>query len=739
MKIAADWFVSLRRELGAGKLAANLVSGGLMGVTEVFVAISFATLIFSGSLSISLSFGIGAALFSAALILILSALFTSAPGMVASLQDSATVLLALIAAQLAADTQAANPQDRLATVFVGIGFAVFLTGVCMFLIGAFKLGGLVRYIPYPVVGGFLAGTGLLLVQGSFGAMADYPLQAAYFQQLQQPDQLILWLPGVFFAAVLVFGLRWIRHSLAMPALLVALLLLFFVGLLVSGTSIAEANQMGLLLGGGGVARWMPLSTGMFAQADWGAILRRAGDIGVLIAISLVSLLLNTTGLELILQKDADLDKELRVSGLANLLSGLGGGIIGFHAISLSALMQRVGGRGRLPGVIAGAVSLVMGVAGTALLAFFPRAILGGLLLFLGVEFLIEWVFQGWRRFSRLEYAVVLLIAGVIFFTDFLIGVGVGLVVMIVMFVVSYSRISAVRYTLRGDEIHSNVERSALQRQALHRYGDQIHVMALEGFLFFGSVSSLLERVRTRINAADQPPLRFLLFDFKRVSGMDSSAALIFSKVRQLTDSAQIRLALSDVSQDFLARLDLPELSTNEVRIFPDLDRAIESCEQAILEDLGLGAADLPADLLQLLEQDGLAFSLTHRLVDYLEACPLEPGDYLIHQDAQSDAMFYIVSGRVSVYLERPPEAPARLRSLLGGSSVGEVGLYLNQPRLASVIADEPSLAYRLSREALDRMRMDDPDLAAAFHAMIARQLSEILTMNTRTVEALLRS
>ena len=66
-------------------------------------------------------------------------------------------------------------------------------------------------------------------------------------------------------------------------------------------------------------------------------------------------------------------------------------MVGYHALSLSTLSYRIGARGRLPGLVAGAVCAVMLFAGSALLAFFPKPILGGLLFFLGLDFLVEWV------------------------------------------------------------------------------------------------------------------------------------------------------------------------------------------------------------------------------------------------------------------------------------------------------------------------------------------------------------
>ena len=732
-----NWKEQIQDELQGRRLALGALSGGVGGLTEVFFAISFASLIFSGPLASNLPLGIGAALFSGAVIIIVSSLINSAPGMIASVQDSTTVILALIAANLTAGFP--GPDGALGTVLAGIGIATLLSGVTMLALGYFKLGRLVRYIPYPVVGGFLAGTGLLLVQGSIGVMADYELTWQNLGALLQPGQLALWLPGVVCALTLFSGLRKIKHWLAMPALLLGLIGAFYLGLLISGISLTEARQMGLLMEGMSEIRWQPLSPAVLAAVDWRLLLRQSGNLGGLLVISLVSLLLNATGLEVVMGKEANLDRELRASGLANVLSGLGGGLVGYHAASLTTLNLRIGGRGRLPGVVTGLVPALTLIGGAALLSYFPTPLAGGFLLMVGLDFLDEWILQGRRRFTPVEYAVVLVIMGAIFFTDFLIGVGLGLAIMIAIFVVRYSQVEVVEYMLDGSQIRSNIERPAVQRRALARQGGRILILKLGGYIFFGTAHKMLEQARARLSDPNRPAVGYLLLDLQRVSGMDSSAGLSFGKIVQLAEEGGMALAWSGAGEGLQRRLDamFEELASRLPR-FPDLDRGLEWCEEQLLEELGLEAAAPAAGLREQLAQLGMATAAAERLMAFLERAPLEAGEYLMRQGEPADEMFFIESGRVSVYLEKAGGAASRLRTLNPGSTAGEVGLYLGQPRTASVRADRPSMAYRLSRESLQRLEGEAPETAAAFHALMARLLSEVVTMTTQALEVVLR-
>ncbi|MCK5430517.1 MAG: SulP family inorganic anion transporter, partial [Anaerolineales bacterium] len=430
---------SFRKEMSSISLLPVLTAGGLIGFTEAIIVISFGSLIFSGGLSPYLSQGIGLALMSGFVILTLTALFSSARGVIGSVQDSTSVLMAVITASLVGSMTVSNSANILPTVLVTIALTTLLSGLFLLGTGVFKLGELVRYIPYPVVGGFIAGTGWLLVQGSIGTMAGYTLTIANIPNLLQPEQVLLWLPGVLIALVLFFGLRLIKTSLAMPVLLALLFGVFYLGLLVSGTSTEQAKDMGLLLGQVGQVQWQPFNPSMFAAADWNVIFGQAGNIAAVIAIALIGLLLNASSIELAIKKDVDFNRELRSAGIANVLSGFFGGLIGYQALSLTSLSNRVRARGRLPGIIAGLICGAVLLIGAAWLAYIPMALLGGLLLFLGLDFLYDWVIKGWSRFSRVEYAVVILILVVIATTNFLIGVGVGLLTMTAMFVVSYSR------------------------------------------------------------------------------------------------------------------------------------------------------------------------------------------------------------------------------------------------------------------------------------------------------------
>lgn len=731
----------MRGELQPKRLLLGLTLGALLGFTEVIFALSVGSLIFSGDLAPFLSYGIGLSLVTATIMLVVISLGSSAPGVTGVLQFSPAVILAVIAAALVGASSPGGGEDRLVTVLVAIATTSLLTGVFFLALGYFKLGELVRFLPYPVVGGFLAGTGWLLVQGSFGVMADFPLTFSNLSPLFQSDQLFLWVPGLLFALLLFFAARRIKHFLVIPGILILTILVFYLALLVMGISVDEAIGRGLLLGGvSSGATWRPLLPESFLIANWAAILGQGGNIAIILVVSVVSLLLNASALELIFQQDIDLNRELRVAGFANILSGISGGAVGFHALNLSTLSYRIGARGRLPWLVAGLVCLILLFVGLPLVAFFPRPILGGLLLFMGFGFLVEWVIDGWSKLTHTDYAIVLLILVVIGGTDFLIGVGVGLVAMIILFVMKYSRINVVRHALSGAEMSSNVQRSTYHQRVLRELGQGVYILELQGFIFFGTGNVVLERIRARLSDDTGPEVRFVVLDFRRVNGLDTSAAMSFIKAKQLTEALGITLLLTNVTEEIQRQFEVSGLSEDEggLRVFTDLDHGLEWCENQLLEIGMVTMMIMPTTLRAQLTSGGFSKDDTARLTEFLEKTQFEQGEHLIRQGEQADDLFFIEFGEGVAYLELEGGARVRLRTIDPGTVVGEMALYLGTTRIESVIANTRIIAYRLTQEALSTMRESEPELAATFHEYIVRLLSERLINTTRVLEAVLK-
>lgn len=754
----------LRGGARPGRLVPGLVAGSVAGVLVIMAQTSFAVLIFAGDLAPYVSYGLGLTFLAAAVMNLVVAFGSSLPGAVANPQDGPAAILAASAAAMAGNLPAGSTgQELLATVLATIALMSLVAGVFFFLLGWFRQGGLVRYVPYPVVGGFLAGIGWLLVQGSFGVMAGAPLTLANVPALLRLDLLVRWLPGLGIALVTLLVLRRWSHFLILPGLMLGAVALFYVVVWVSGVPVSSLWAPGAAGQGGGQGwllgpfppggLWQPLTPGLLRQAHWSSVLAQAGSTGTILVISVVSLLLNASSLELLARRDVDLNRELKAAGAANLLAGLGGGgPVGFQTLSISSLSYLMGAPSRLVSLVAAALCGAMLLVGPSLLSYVPRVVPGGLTLFLGLAFLVEWLYDAWPRLSRLDYAIVVLILIVTMTLGVLEGVALGLALAVFLFVLEYSRVGAVRRALSASALRSNVDRPLLHDRLLREKGDWLFVLELQGYLFFGTAHSLLQRVRDRLAESHRPAPRYVLLDFRRVSGMDVSAVLSFARMAQLARSRNLTLVLTDLSPGLQRQLerelpqeDAPGEGPGSWRVFPDLDHGLEWCEDRLLARFQ--AAEPVPSFAGGAEGKGATWfdeagggrqpEIMRRVADYMEQLTLEAGQVLIRQGEPTKGLYFIQEGQVTIRLEGEGGDSMRLRTRGPGTVVGEVGLYLGVPATASVVVEGACTVYRLSAEDLARMEAQAPELATAFHRAMASHLSDRLASTTAIVQALM--
>jgi SulP family sulfate permease len=287
-------------------------------------------------------------------------------------------------------------------------------------------------------------------------------------------------------------------------------------------------------------------------------------------------------------------------------------------------------------------------------------------------------------------------------------------------------------------MRSNVERFNHQWNNLLELGDHTFILELKGYIFFGTASALMERIQARVNDRNRLPVQFLVMDFHRVSGLDSSAVFSFIKCRQLAESQDITIVLTHISERIKNKFTRGGLleDCDRVRLFPDLDHGLEWCENRILDRVTFPEVQLPESLGERLVDQGFPKQKIKQLMKYLERIQVEPGGYLIQQGAEAEDLFLIESGKVSVYLELGNQKRICLQTLSERVVVGELGLYIDLKRTASIIAEENCMAYRLSKAALAEIKQKDSDLAAAIHEFIACLLARRLADTTRLLAAL---
>lgn len=720
-------------------LAVALVGGGANGIILLFLNISMAGLVYPSALGELQARGVGLMLFGAALLALVTALASALPIAIAAPQ-AATVVIAgsIVAGVIAGAPAGASGQAVFATALAGIILSSLVGGLVLYALGATGLGRVARFLPYPVVGGFIAGVGWLFISGAVGLTTGLAPAPATLAALLAPAALARWVPAAVVGTILVGGRRWWNPLLLFPVTLLGSVALFHLALALARTPLAVAAADGWVLGPFPPGPLLqPLGPGELGLVDWGLVAGQTLNIVTMPLIAAIVMILYLSGIEISIRRDLDLNRELRAGGLGTLAGGLFGGITGFHLLALSVLMHRMGVRSRLGGAAAAAVVALPLLLDAAALNVLPRFVLGGLLIYFGYTFMHEWLAAQRRRMSRLDYGVVLLIVAVIAAYGLLPGVGVGLVAALFLFAAEYSRVRVVRQVQSGVTRRSRVTRADPERRLLDAEGERVLVFELQGYIFFGTAATVLDTIRAQLGARPAPGPRYLILNFAGVTGLDSAGLYVFSRLQQQSAGWGATVLLSAMPGPMRRQLDAAGLvgEAGPLRYAPSLDRALEWCEEELIRAAGLGRA-APT----LAEQLGDVLpgrAQVERLLAYLERHEAAAGERLLRRGDPADDLLFVESGAVTAQIERPGAHSLRLQTTVGGTVVGEIGLYLGAPRTTDVVCDEPCVVYRLSGAALARMRDESPDLAIAIHEHLARRMAERLTHTIRALDAAL--
>jgi SulP family sulfate permease len=409
----------------------------------------------------------------------------------------------------------------------------------------------------------------------------------------------------------------------------------------------------------------------------------------------------------------------------NVASGALGGVPGYHALSLTALAEMMSADGRAAGLIAMLFPIATIVFGVSVVAYVPRMIVGGVLVFVGLSFLVAWLWDVRKSLPLGEYLIVLAIVATIVGKGLVEGLVVGLILAVVLFAVHYGRIEMVREVPFGTVYRSNVDRPAEERRRIQGLGAEVQILLLNGFVFFGTANAILERIRTR---EETEPVRFLLIDLRRVTGMDASGVLALGKVAQMSAANGTELVFTGGSDRVRGELARGGLGPSDgVRFEPDLDHGLERCEDGLLAGSTAGA-DGTADALA---------ALPSAVRPLLERTSLDAGDVLIRQGDAPDDIFVVESGGLRVEVTTADGTRMRVGTVRPGVLVGEVALYTASERTADVTAELPSVVLRLRRASIERLEADDPQAAAAVHRWLATALATRLSDVQRVYSELL--
>lgn len=727
MRVASK-MVFNRFNLPPETLLPNIIAGTIAGLVSVTYCLSFAALIFSGSLAPHLSIGISSTLIGGTLVAIVVACRSSFTFAIAGPDSNTAAILAAMASTIGVHLSARGASAQAAaTVWAMLVASAILSGLFLLCLSQLNLGQFIRFIPYPVIGGFLAGAGWLLIRGAFSVTSGVNLDLNTVTTLFQPSHLGHWLSSLAFAIVLIIILSRYNRYWVLPALIGAGVIFTYLLLGGLGISIDRAREQGWLFASISTSKTgQPTGFAFLAQINLSLLLEQTASLLGMMGVMSITLLLNATGLELTSKQDIDINQELKVAGVANLVAGIGGGMVGYLSSNRSFLNVAAGASNRLSGVVAGLVCATFLLLGPQVISYLPKPVLGGLLFYIGIGSLKEWLYDARSKLPTSEYALIVLILLVIASSGFLQGVAAGLAIACLVFAFNYSRTPLIRTAAFGANRPSNFERSFQQHKLLRQEGYQIYILVLQGYIFFGTANTFLNDVREAI-VQSKVPIHYLVLNCKLVSGLDSSAASSFTKLRHFAQEQAVQLVFTHLHPSVekqLIQSGCIKVEDGICHQFPDLDRGIEWCEDQILKAIPLRRRRFVPLVLQLSELMAIPQAEIRQFMNYLDPLTISGDRVLFSPGDAADDLYFLEHGQISIVTKRQDNQIKRLQTLGSGTMFGEVEFYQNAPRLVMAVADKNSSLYRLSKSNLQKMQTNHPRLAAAFHHFSAYLLAE---------------
>lgn len=728
-------------------LAISLV----FGAVGIATTVSFATLVFAENTEHYLNAGIAHFLLGGAIAGIILAFASSIRGQFGGIQDVSAALAGAVATSVAVSMEGSSDEAVFTNVVLALVAAALLTAISFVILGRFRLGNFVRFVPFPVVAGFLAATGWLLFKGGIevagGGGHLELLDLGHFLDHAHMDQ-VAW--AVAFGVTLYAMTRILKGQLwVLPVMLLAGVSVFYGVVALGPPSLDQLRADHWLIGPlPDTPFWETLTIPNSSLFDLEAVGASLGSILTYGVVAVLALLVTASGLELEMKRDINVNGELHRSGLANIIAGLTGAPTSWVVPPSTALAAEHGALRPVFGVVHAALLVVVFMAGPALVSLFPRFVAGGLLVYLGVELLGEWIWDTHKEMPLVDLLVVLVIVGTVELAGLLWGVAVGLVASVIIFLVRYSSVKPIRDVVDGGSVHSGRDRPIPDERLLSYYDDEILILSLQGFIFFGSAHTVYSTVKGYYEGRGHPP-KFLVLDMRLVQGVDSSAASAFVKMARLSGDHDSSLVIASGSHSVtgsLLQAGLDPSRYEHLRVFDRFDDALEWCEDGVLEGARLqlqkrggGSADdefldaVFSDVMNALEIQEEFEDLVQILMPRMQALESQVGDTLVEQQEVNHRLYFILGGLVSLEKADLHADTSRVGTLGRWNLIGELGALLDYREPFTARIEKAGEVLVLPADEIGAIFRDTPDIARRLQRLSLLMLASKLEKTSQTL------
>ncbi len=483
----------------------NLKGDIFGGLTAAVVALPMAL-----AFGIASGAGASAGLWGAILVGFFAAIFGGTPSLISEPTGPMTVILTAVIAEL----MARDPEQGLAMAFT----VVMMAGIFQILFGVLRLGKYITMLPYNVISGFMSGIGIILIflqispflgqktppGGVLGVLRNAPNLLANINPLEA-------VLGSITLAILYLYPRHFKKFV--PPQLTALV----IGTVMSLLFFGDAN-IRTIADIGEITRALPsLQMPTFTAGDLRLMFVNAI---ILATVGSIDCLLTCLVSDSLTREEHKSNKELIGQGVANLITGLLGGMAGSGATTATVVSIQAGGRTTLASITRALVLLVIVLGAAPLTAGIPLAVLAGIVLKVGIN-IIDWGFL--KRVHKISWKAAGIVYSVIFltvFVDLMVAVAVGVFIANILTIDRLSQLESESVKAITDD-DDQIALSDEEKQILDSANGRVLLFHLSGPMIFG-VAKAIAREHNAINNYD-----VLIVDLSEVPilGVTSSLAI----------------------------------------------------------------------------------------------------------------------------------------------------------------------------------------------------------------------
>jgi SulP family sulfate permease len=478
----------------------------------------------------------------------------------------------------------------------GLAVATLLAGAMLVVLGLARLGGAIKFIPFPVSLGFTSGIGLIIFSSQIKdllglKMGPVPAEffekwRAYFEHLSTLNPQAIGLAALALAIIVL----WPRINRTLPSTFVAL---------IGTTLLAWAAGLDVETIGsrfGSIPSSLPTPSLPRAPfSTWVAMIGPAMTIAVLAAIES---LLSAVVADAMIEGKHRSNMELVAQGIANIASPLFGGIPATGAIARTATNVRMGGRTPIAGMIHAATLLLITLFFAPWAVYIPFPTLAAILTMVSYN-LSEWrTFKSELRAPRSDVAVLLTTFVLTVVVDLTVAIEVGMVLAAFLFMRRMSEVTNVRMVTREFEEASPAADFAVDPNAIRsrHVPEGVEVYEINGPFFFGAA----EKFKDRVGFTRKP--KVLIVRMRNVPAIDSTGLHALRDLVRRTQREGTLVLLSDVhTQPYVAvsRSDLLQRIGTE-NVFGHIDPALNRAR----EHLGLPLEPPPPEATPTVAREG---------------------------------------------------------------------------------------------------------------------------------------